>query len=230
MTKDTCLDKNILDAKNSDQAMKLLNQNLGSSTSDMINEIFKGTQIEDLTQKITNYYSLNNEDIDIAKTRNLKALWDQSVFDVNLADIRAIIAARTYLKNEGDSRWGQWVTEQITSDWEKLSTDISKSIISVQNTFDNMNQAYINENELLQDTQNLLNIKNEEFNKIIKNIREYEKLENVDIRKIYYQFADKEVYDNIKYYIQIVYYAIFVIYIFFGDFMSKKDIRITDFI
>jgi hypothetical protein len=223
-----CINLKAAEFKKTDEAKQLFNRHLSDNVGDIMNQIgFDNPTLDKFTKSLNQYYTCDNECLENKRKQNLRDTWNQSNLDAELAEVRAIISARNYLDVNSD-KWLEWRNKQVDADWLDLYSDISKSSISVNNTFQIMYTTYQDERSMLKQVQNLIDIKNKEFIDIIKNIMEHEKLVNVDVRKNYYQFSEQKFYNNIKFYLKIIYYALFAVYIFFGDFIGKtryKDYR-----
>jgi hypothetical protein len=223
-----CINLKAQEFKKTDAAKKLFDQHLSDNVGDIMNQIgFDNPTLDKFTKSLNQYYTCDNECLEKKRKQNLRDTWNQSNLDAELSEVRSIISARNYFGVTTD-KWIDWRNKQVNTDWLELHSDISKSAISVNNTFNVMDRTYQDELSMLKQVQNLIDIKNKEFVDIIKNIMEYEKIVNVDVRKNYYQFSEQQFYNNIKFYLKIIYYVLFAIYIFFGDFMAKtryKDYR-----
>lgn len=217
-----CLDDKVLDFQQSDAANNMFFDSFKSKAHGLISQVFTDTQIEKMTKTLNEIYTRDDQRLEEKYRLNLKNLWDKSNLEFELAEVKAIKAAREYLKHTDPSKWITWRDDEIEAEWLEFRKDIKKSAETVNKTYKILYDAYNEEKNMLSQIKNLYDMKSKKFFDIMKNIMEYEKLMNVDIRKNYYQFTDLEFTNNIKYYLKIVYYALFIIYIFFGDFMIKK--------
>ncbi len=224
-----CPEDQVLDFQQSDEAKNMFADYFKGGASDTIKKVFAGTPLEDMTKVLNDIHGCDAQCLEERNKKLLKDIWDKSNLDLELAEVKAIMSAREYLTgytnpttSELNNKWKDWRDKEIAAEWLEFSKDISNSAQTVNKTYRILYDTYNQENNMLKQVQNLYDMKSAKFLDIMKNIMEYEKITNVDIRKNYYQFTDLEFYNNIKYYLKIVYYAIFVIYIFFGDFMIKK--------
>ena len=228
-----CPEDQVLDFQQSDKAKEMFAKDFKGGASDQIKKLFTGTQLEDMTKVLNDIHGCDEQCLEEKNNKLLKDLWNKSNLDLELAEVKVIKATREYLTESANPtksqlenpKWKDWRDKEIAAEWLEFSKDISNSAQTVNKTYRILYDTYNQENNMLKQVQNLYDMKSKKFSDIMKNIMEYEKLTNVDIRKNYYQFTDLEFYNNIKYYLKIVYYAIFVIYIFFGDFMIKKRYR-----
>ena len=217
-----CPEDQVLDFQQSDEAKNMFADYFKDGASDQIKKLFTGTRLEDMTKVLNDIHGCDAQCLEEKNYKLLKDRWNKSNLDLELAEVKVIKATREYLKPIEPTKWEDWKNKEIAAEWLEFSKDISNSAQTVNKTYRILYDTYNQENNMLKQVQNLYDMKSAKFSDIMKNIMEYEKLTNVDIRKNYYQFTDLEFYNNIKYYLKIVYYAIFVIYIFFGDFMIKK--------
>ena len=68
----------------------------------------------------------------------------------------------------------------------------------------------------------MLQYQEEKLFDVIGNIQLYEKKFNVDVRKNLYEFERTSVYTSIYNVIRMIYYGILVVYLIFGNFMTKQ--------
>lgn len=221
-----CPEDQVLDFQQSDKAKEMFAKDFKGGASDLIKKVFAGTPLEDMTKVLNDIHGCDAQCLEERNNKLLKDVWNKSNLDLELAEVKVIKATREYLDiSDTSNQWIDWRNKEIAAEWLEFSKDISNSAQTVNKTYTILYDTFNQEKNMLSQIQNLYDMKSKKFLDIMKNIMEYEKLMNVDIRKNYYQFTDLEFYNNIKYYLKIVYYAIFVIYIFFGDFMIKKRYR-----
>ena len=170
------------------------------------------------------------------KENRLKELWKEANLNEELAKVRAIMAARSYynvmnssesINSSGSYYRERYVIPSISLELIEINNNILEKQENLLNVFTSMSSSYETENKLLKQIVYLVELKEKELFNIIKKINEYEKIVNVDIRKNFYEFNDQQFYNSIKFYVQIIYFAIIAVYIFFGDFMSNK--RYSDY-
>ena len=191
---------------------------------------FADSDLKNLTRAIDSFHGCDAECLQKRKEQNLRELWKEADIQEELAKVRAIIAARKYYYSKDNGRTVydvSYAAPHIASELEEINNNILEKQANLLNVFTTMNSSYETEHDSLKQIGNLVELKEKELFNIIKKINEYEKLVNVDIRKNFYEFNDQKFYDTIKFYVQIIYFALIVVYIFFGDFMSNK--RYSDY-
>ena len=148
-------------------------------------------------------------------------IWRQSEDEETLAYVQSVIAARNYYYGGTGTTHERYntvfVSPKISSEVGEITNLINMKATDISNVFHIMSNSYETESVALTKINNLLAIKKQEIEKINKEITDYEKYRNVDIRKNFYEYNEQEFYNYIKFYIQIIYFAIIGVYIFFVD-------------
>ena len=227
-TLESCARLTALDQANrAELALEAANANITHGVKNMFGSIdFNDEDLQKLTNTLNDWHGCNTECQQDKLRNNLKELWKEADKDEELAKVKVIKAARDYYlmdSTENDTSFNNsFIAPSISADWYELINPITAKIDDLSNSYNIMYQTYITDGSMQIEINNMIDLKDNKLNEIMKNINEYEKLVNVDIRKSFYQFKEFQFYKDIKYYIQLIYYVLFIIYILFGDFISEK--------
>ena len=195
---------------------RLINDYVSKNAHSRIVEL-TGGKLGDLGEALKILMTKNSDYIESLRSGNLYNEWINQKDSINSERVKIIVKAREFYDS------GDFENDYINP---IIASDISGFIIPLQNwkndislNFYTINNIYNDISSSMTVLQNLLDMKEEVlFNKIGK-IQQYEK-NNVDIRKNLYNMKELHyiIYHNISY----IYYAIFVIYIIFGNFFREK--------
>lgn len=183
--------------------------------------------ISDLESIVSNYAcdpKCQNQKI----YRRLSQFYNNLTKYNNLYNIKKIKLKRELLCTSNISNdlmysdFDEYIGYDIKNAYDKIKDEILNHVYDVSNSFNTIIRNYKILDALDTDYTNGANEKIIELNDVKKNIGEYSKLQNIDIRKVYYLTEDYDKYKSIYNYVFILYYSLLVIYLIFGDFVSKK--------
>ena len=101
-----------------------------------------------------------------------------------------------------------------------IETTVNGFLTDISTNYNTIHQLFeVNSYDII---QNVMTMKEKTKHDICGNIGLYTDKVNLDIRKNLYEFESINIFNNIFYILRIVYYAIFAIYIIFGDFMKQQ--------
>ena len=198
---------------------RLINDYVSKNAHSRIVEL-TGGKLGDLGEALKILMTKNSDYIESLRSGNLYNEWINQKDSINSERVKIIVKAREFYDS------GDFENDYINP---IIASDISGFIIPLQNwkndislNFYTINNIYNDISSSMTVLQNLLDMKEEVlFNKIGK-IQQYEKKNNVDIRKNLYEYERTTLYYNIYNILKYIYYAIFVIYIIFGNFFREK--------
>ena len=139
---------------------------------------------------------------------------------INLERARAIYKLRQSAELNGT--WLEIRRRIIDKDLSGIETSVTNFNGKLINNFTLLYNVYNKNKKNISHINNMLEMKENTLFDIIRNIEFYEKRHNVDIRNNLYNFERLTLYNNIFSTIKIIYYLIFVIYIFFSNFIKDK--------
>ena len=165
----------------------------------------------------------------------LLELWNSARGDARVAEVRAIVAARNYynepaVTNNTNNKYIQvFVSPRINEEFQEQKNKITMKMQDISSMFHIMAGSSITEQQTLGEIDNLYSIKRAELERYNKQRVDYLKYNNIDVRKNFYEYNEQEFYQYIKFFIQIIYYTLILVYLFFvDDFMTNtryKDWR-----
>ena len=110
-----------------------------------------------------------------------------------------------------------------------INRDIRDSTVNITTFLERIRQNLNSVNDIYETTQinvtslnNILEMKEKVLFDTIANIQLYEEKNNVDVRKNLYEFERITLYNSVFNTLKIIYFALFIIYIIFGNFMKNK--------
>ena len=139
---------------------------------------------------------------------------------INVERAKAISKLRQYAKS--NNKWLEIRSRIIDKDLSGIETSVTNFNEKLINNFTLLYNVYNKNKKNISHINNMLEMKENTLFDIIRNIEFYEKRHNVDIRNNLYNFERLTLYNNIFSTIKIIYYLIFVIYIFFSNFIKDK--------
>ena len=189
---------------------------LSTGIADLVTDITTKLGIDISTLKKTTKETINK---DIQK---LHTLYD-NISMPNIGTIKEIIVKRNiYCQPQDASGFITYYNtnfQTIKDNNEKTYLNVLKQLLNTQEFYKKIIPKLTKTNSIYSTiiTENIKTL-----NDIEKNIGNYAKLNNVDLRKVYYTNIDLEKYISIYTYIIIIYFIVLVLYFIFGDIFSKK--------
>ena len=154
-----CPEDQVLDFKQSDEAKKMFDEKFKGGATDLINQVFINTELENITKTLHEINTCDEQCLEDRYKKNLKNLWDKSNLNLEFAEVKAIISARNYLTGKknpidinflnSDSSWVNWRDSEIAAEWQEFSKDINKSAKTVNKTYRILYDTYQQEQNML---------------------------------------------------------------------------------
>ena len=213
-----------------------IQKRVGDNILDIFNKSGYDSEILKGITKAINTITSCDADCQQKKRENLLLeLWNSARGDARVAEVRAIVAARNYynepaVTNNTNNKYIQvFVSPRINEEFQEQKNKITMKMQDISSMFHIMAGSSITEQQTLGEIDNLYSIKRAELERYNKQRVDYLKYNNIDVRKNFYEYNEQEFYQYIKFFIQIIYYTLILVYLFFvDDFMTNtryKDWR-----
>ena len=201
---------------------------IGDNALDMFADSgYSSKDLRHMTRAVNNIHKCDSDCQQQKKEDLLYKLWREAKTEEDIAEVNVIVKARDYFLG-GNGRTNEsyhkdYVTPRIEEEFAENSNLINMKSSDLSGAFHTMSASYDTEQLTLAEMNNLFQMKRQEIDKLNKQIIDYEKYRNVDVRKNFYEYNEQEFYNYIKFYIQIIYYALIIVYLFFvDDFMTNQ--------
>ena len=216
---------------------KEIQKRVGDNILDIFNNAGYDSEILNGITKAINTVTSCDADCQQKKRENLLLeLWNSARGDARVAEVRAIVAARNYyneqavINNTNTNKYiPDFVSPRINEEFQEQKDKIIMKMQDISSMFHIMAGSSITEQQTLGEIDNLYSIKRAELERYNKQRVDYLKYNNIDVRKNFYEYNEQEFYQYIKFFIQIIYYTLILVYLFFvDDFMANtryKDWR-----
>jgi hypothetical protein len=209
--------------KNRPEVIKRLGYDIPSVIKDV------GTSIPELNEIIEFTTKTYNKTQDILESNDLQELYDNSQmnFDNDIQKIRLIMTARDFFKSattdSGTSRDSSFnelfAKPMINADFDKMVKIYKEGIDYIKMTYPAIKNSATTNFELQEKITDI----NDMYITRINDVKdEYAMLSNVDERKNFYITKDQEFFNNMLYWVRIIYFVVLVVYIVLGDVFFKK--------
>lgn len=204
---------------------RMINDYVSEKSYNRIQDL-TGGKLGALGDSIHSIINDNSDFIQNIKRARLYQEWQQSITDIDKARVKAIVAARNTLT---PSQFNSYLNDEIAIDLSGIVNEIGIFYNDISLNFRNLSSIYNDISGAKNILTNLTEMKNKVLVDKISKINQYEKEYNVDVRKNLYEYERIELYNNIFNTIKIIYYALFVAYIIFGNFMKLKIYKNVNF-
>lgn len=190
-----------------------------------LNEITSG-RITQLSNAVNDLLNEEGETLSKIRKSNLYNNWLNANSLVDVAKVKAIVAARNYYTETERYSLSEFETNYINplvaEDASNITVEITTFMQDISNNFNNIFTVFDDVSNNVNIINNMLQYQEEKLFDVIGNIQLYEKKFNVDVRKNLYEFERTSVYTSIYNVIRMIYYGILVVYLIFGNFMTKQ--------
>lgn len=201
---------------------------ISGKTAVKMSDIVGGDEnLRKLSESVDRLTNRNGDTIDKIRRANMYNEWLTASEKLDAQTARVIYNARQYYidgdKTNGLSRFQS----------EYAAPDISANRYAIKTTVDGfLTDISINYNTIFQlfdsvgyNDNNIVAMKEDALHDTLTNIGLYKDRVNLDVRKNLYEFESIDIFNNILFWLKIVYYAMFAIYIIFGDFMKQQQYK-----
>lgn len=218
-------------AASSESTAKALSGFVSNSVKDNLDTVL-GTSMSELSSSLSRLLDTNSETINRVRRANLYNEWLTASQEFDTARARVIATARQNSQATDPTLTdfqNNYMHPDISANVNQIYETVSNYLIDVSNNFNTIYSIYNESQKNYDIVNNMLEMKEKILYDTIGNIQLYEKKNNVDIRKNLYDFERNSFYNSIFDILKILYYALFVIYIIFGNFMKSELYKNTYF-
>lgn len=199
-----------------------LNNAIGGKVLNNLATYVGGNQaLEDLARSTSRLMETKGETIDKIRKASLYNEWLTASKELDTARDRVIATARDNFASSHNF-FKEYANPDITANIEQVYGNVTAYLIDVSTNFFIINDIFNDASNNFSIISNLIEMKEKTLFDTIGNIQLYQKKNNIDIRKNLYDFERNSFYNSIFDILKIVYYALFVIYIIFGNFMKLQ--------
>lgn len=202
----------------------LVDQISGKTAVTMSDIVGGDDNLRKLSDSVSRITSRNGDTIDKLRRANMYDDWLTSSEKLDAQTGTVIYNAREYYLEKGPGGQASFLTEyaepDISANIHSIETTVNGFLTDISTNYNTIHELFVvNSYDII---QNVLTMKEKTKHDITGNIGLYTDKVNLDIRKNLYEFESINIFNNIFYILRIVYYAIFAIYIIFGDFMKQQ--------
>lgn len=218
-------------AASSEATANALSGFISSSVKDNLDTVL-GTSMSALSTSLSRLLDTNSETINRVRRANLYNQWLTASQELDTARAKVIATARENSRATDPTLTdfqNNYMIPDISANVDQIYSTVSNYLVDVSNNFNTIYSIYNESQKNYDIVNNVLEMKEKVLYDTIGNIQLYEKKNNVDVRKNLYDFERNSFYNSIFDILKIVYYALFVIYIIFGNFMKLQLYRNTYF-
>ena len=193
----------------------------GRATDQLTDLVGSEENLSELTDTITR---IINGGTQISNGNSLIQGIDQLLQQEKTIRPQIIVKTRDYYNQEYSLAVfdASFVNPDISANINDMSRNVITYLEDISKNFYTINNIYNDADYSKDIITNLLNMKQKVLFDTVSNIHDYEKRYNLDLRKNLYDFERNTIYDNVYDIMRIIYYAIFVVYILFGNFMKEQ--------
>lgn len=205
---------------------------ISGKTAVKMSDIVGGDEnLRKLSESVDRLTNRNGDTIDKIRRANMYNEWLTASEKLDAQTAKVIYNARQYYK-DGDATNGLSLFQS-----EYAAPDISANRLAIKTTVDGfLSDISVNYNTIFQlfdiigyNDNNIVAMKEDALHDTLTNIGLYKDRVNLDVRKNLYEFESIDIFNNILFWLKIVYYAMFAIYIIFGDFMKQQQYKMPYF-
>ena len=198
-----------------------LNNAIGGKVLNNLATYVGGNQaLEKLATSTSRLMDTKGETIDKIRRASLYKEWLTASKDLDTARAKVIATARH--DSQTTDFQNNYMHPDISANIEQVYGNVTAYLIDVSTNFFIINDIFNDATDNFSIISNLIEMKEKTLFDTIGNIQLYEKKNNIDVRKNLYDFERNSFYNSIFDILKIVYYALFVIYIIFGNFMKLQ--------
>ena len=190
----------------------------GKVETDLTAYVGGSGKLADLVDRSARLIDTKGEVIDKIRRASLYNEWLTASKELDTARARVIATARA----RTDNFFEEYANPDISANIEQVYGNVTSYLIDVSTNFFIINNIFNDASHNFSIISNLIEMKEKTLFDTIGNIQLYQKKNNIDIRKNLYDFERNSFYNSIFDILKIVYYALFVIYIIFGNFMKLQ--------
>ena len=193
----------------------------GKVETDLTAYVGGNQALEDLVDKSARLIDTKGEVIDKIRRASLYNEWLTASKELDTARARVIATARDKF-DSSHNFFKEYANPDISANIEQVYGNVTAYLIDVSTNFFIINNIFNDASDNFSIISNLIEMKEKTLFDTIGNIQLYQKKNNIDIRKNLYDFERNSFYNSIFDILKIVYYALFVIYIIFSNFMKLQ--------